>query len=241
MIKTPAILVLLALLAITPPALADTSLTYTPTPYTNPIPENITCPPNSFMYNITGSGAYICIPPLQQINTSLTNLVIIYNDTGAYILATTLEPNGANLTIRLSYPNGTMIKQYQTYLAEDNTTWLVTTGFNTTYSYIVVNITINGNYLGVYAVKKQLEKIGDISSLSSISPLIPILMSIAIFAPLIGIILRGDIKTGSIGAIAIAIIYTPLMTALGINPLVAGFISTLIIIMALIILALNPR
>ena len=232
-------LLLLALLVTAAPVVADT-ITYTPSPYTVPVPENITCPPGSYGYNITGSGAYICVPPLQQVNTSLTNIIVIYNDTGAYILASTLDPRGANITMTLSHPNGTTIATLDITLQEGNTTW-ETAPFQSNDTYIVVNITINGYSIGIYAVKKQAEPIANISSLETISPLIPILFTVAVFAPIIGIILRGDLKTGSIGMMAIAIIYTPIMTALGINTLAAGFISALIIVLALIILALNPR
>ena len=232
-------LLLLSLLMISAPVLADT-ITYTPSPYTVPVPENITCPPGSYGYNITGSGAYICVPPLQQVNTSLTDIIIIYNDTGAYIHASTLDPRGANITMTLNHPNGTTITTLGITLQEDNTTWK-TVPFQSNDTYIVVNITINGYNIGIYAVKKQAEPIANISSLDSISPLIPILFTVAVFAPIIGIILRGDLKTGSIGMMAIAIIYTPIMTALGINILAAGFISALIVVLALIILALNPR
>ena len=103
------------------------------------------------------------------------------------------------------------------------------------------DMTVNGFSAGIYAITKKTSPIADISSLSSISPLIPLFFTVAVFAPLIGIMLRGNIRMGAIGMIAVAIIYTPLMYALGINMIVAGFTSTLLVVIALIILALNPR
>jgi len=199
----------------------------------------ITVPAGGCEYVYNQSGVYICLPSIPSVNTTAGSVVVRPHNNTYLELYIAVFGFGTDqpclIEVDVLDANGTPLYSYTNEMAPGTS---VTVGvlLPQPEDYVVMNVTLCGVIMPLYAV--ALPKPSPLSQPPYGSALVALLASLIPVAPVIGLMLRGELAAGGLATLAALPLISILAYSIAPDPakipavIAVSFISALMILVA---------